>query len=157
MRLENARGLVVLVAEDPGTPEVMIFQRGGEVVLGAYKNQAWFYVPEGVEEFYIDIPLSRGHRIRRFSIWDPDGEIAWELNYHGDYYDGYDPLRIVINVEPGQAGRLWRLALPFHHLRVWAQNPAFHETGGDRFVMDPQIPPVYSIDKERFFMPDYNL
>jgi len=146
LRLDNAKRFVVPVVEPTDVPEVMVFGRGDRVGFGNYSAQLWFYVPEGTEEFYVEIPVVRGHHIRRMSIWGPDGQQVWDLNYHYYSYKGANPVRPAIKVQPEQAGRLWRIALP--------NNAGYLPICADySFIMDPQIPPVYAVDRTRWFMP----
>ena len=139
LKVENAGTLVVPVTEQTDIPEVMIFRAGEEVVLGRYNNQAWFYVPGDIDQFQVQIPLADGHYIQRISIWNPEGQRAWDMHYHRESYKGEDPVMAVIKVEPGQADRLWRITLPGNN---------------SRFTMDLKIPPVYSVARDRWFMPE---
>ncbi len=94
-------------------------------------------VPEGVEEFSIEsgFPHSRG----RITIWNPDGGRAWNYAYHSATHENGDRVRADVAVDPEHAGKLWRIGVPGHN------------AGPVEF--DPQIPPVFSTDRDRWFMP----
>ena len=119
---------------DLDIPEVIVAERGGpmaRVFSGQYRESSqglyWFYVPEGVERFRVDFPGYYGA-----AVWGPDGEKLWnQADHYGDE-DRYS--RAELEVAPGQAGQLWRIALA---------------TGN--FVMDGQIPPFFSVNRTRWF------
>lgn len=118
----------------PDVPEVMVFDstdQGTRAIGGTLGY--WFFVPEGVEQFEITFPSRSGPRqpINRASVWGPDNQRAWDLSYHNDDV----PVSAIITVPPGQDGKLWRA------------------TGGN-FIVDPQIPPVFSISRTKWFNPD---
>ncbi|MCA1809365.1 MAG: hypothetical protein LC725_07955, partial [Lentisphaerae bacterium] len=115
-----------------GTPEVFKFE---SVESGTHVEAAnygyWFHVPEGVESFWIEFTSNPPPRmpINRVSVWDPDGNRVWDQSYTGD-----PPERVEIAVSPEQSGKLWRA------------------TGGN-FIIDPRIPPCFSVSRGRWFNP----
>ncbi len=109
-------------------PEVLRFEpeaTGTTVSTGA--KGFWFHVPEGVDEFWIE--FSGSHHT---SVWSPDGKSVWS---HSMAYGEPNPERATIKVPVDQAGKLWRA------------------TGGD-FTIDPQIPPIFSVSRSRWFNPE---
>ncbi len=96
----------------------------------------WFHVPEGTEEFWIDFtdrPQAREYA-KRVSVWNPDGQRAWDHSYSLQD-DPPTPSRATLSVPEGMDGRLWRA------------------TGGD-FVIDPNIPPYFSVSQAKWFNPE---
>lgn len=139
LTVSDVKRFLVPVVKPVDIPEVLIFEPGQEVVFGNRDNQLWFLVPEGVKHFQVEIPLGDSWMAAsRSSIWSPDGERAWDLNYHRRTYTGGNPAKAMIEVPPGQDGKLWRITLP---------GP------GTRFRMDPKIPPIYATDSLRWFDP----
>ncbi len=117
----------------PEVPEVVYFETTAEGTFARGGSLGyWFYVPEGVAEFAISFPNRSGPRqpINRASVWNPQGERAWDRSYHNDDV----PVSAVITVPPGQDGKLWRV------------------TGGS-FIVDPQILPYFSISRGKWFNP----
>jgi hypothetical protein len=116
----------------PGVPEVLRFDPSSEgtpVQVG--RLGYWFLVPNGVEKFWIAFtgrPAPRQH-VNRVSVWDPDGRRVWDRSYHGD-----PPERVEITVPPDQDGKVWRA------------------TGGS-FIIDPEIPPYFSLSRAKWFNP----
>lgn len=123
-------GQVYVPVSNEQQPEVLTFpahpQMGGTAVDARVVGY-WFLVPEGSESFWIDFEDDRTGRV---AVWRPDGSLAWDRSYA----DGSPP-RVEIGVLPGQDGRLWRA------------------TGG-RFVLDPRIPPYFSIHRAKWFNPE---
>lgn len=117
----------------PGTPEVMVFAPGDEGTSVEAPGQGYhFKVPEGVGEFWIEFRRSGGGRapVNRVSVWNPDGERVYDRSYVGD-----PPDRVTMEVPPGQDGELWRA------------------TGGP-FIIDPRIPPYFSVSRSKWFNPE---
>lgn len=109
-----------------GTPEVIELD---EIQMGPAFSWTggkgyFFMVPPTVESFQITGIASR----QIAYILDPDGTVAWQ-------FDGAGTSSATITAPPGQRGRLWRIV-------------------ATDFTMDPQIPPIYSIDRDRWFDPD---
>lgn len=102
----------------------------------ARENRFWFLVPEGVEHF--EVRIFPG--LPRSTIWDPDGNIAWDSAYHPSVHEEVEQWIAKIDVSPEYADRLWRITFPGHR--------------GRGFRMDAQIPPVYALDPDRWFMPE---
>ena len=124
-------GDYVKVLEEPGLRGAFVEREDGSAAepgASGWTVQYWFFVPEDAETFYVDI--IRGSN--RVSIWDPEGGPAWDMQ------GGVISDRAEIEVEPGHAGRLWRITLP----RI------------GRFRLDERIPPVLAVNPERWFMPD---
>ncbi len=109
-----------------GTPEV--FELAEEQMDPAFSwtggEGYFFFVPADVEEFEVTGIASRNIAY----ILDPDGTVVWQ-------FSGSGTSSARITVPPAQRGRLWRIA-------------------GTDFIMDPQIPPIYSIDRDRWFDPE---
>lgn len=101
------------------------------------ESSFWFMVPEGVESFGLEFPI--GGTTGRISVWDPDGEAAWELNHHPSGYEGPDPAVVEIETAPDQQGRLWRITIP---------------GSSQGFVMDERIPQVFTTTPRRWFEGD---
>ncbi len=123
-------GKVVIPVAYPETPEVVKFEhteRGTSVPAGS--QGYWFYVPEDVGEFWID--FSESVRSSRVSVWNPDGERAWDRSYSRD--TGLE--RVSINVPSEQRGKLWKAT-------------------GASFRIDPQIPPYFSLRRRKWFNPE---
>lgn len=110
-----------------GTPEVIVLDedRMGPASVGAF---------DGAPAYFFFVP--RG--VTRFTvngvyakfgpkIRDPDGRVVWQAE-SGTY-------SAVIDVPSKHQGRLWRIV-------------------GSDFQMDPQIPPYYAIDPDRWFNPE---
>ncbi len=72
-----------------------------------------------------------GEYAKRVSVWNPDGERAWEHSYSLED----KPPHATLSVPEGMDGRLWRA------------------TGGD-FVIDPRIPPDFSVSRAKWFNPE---
>ena len=137
-RLRVPRGLDVPVSP-VDHPEVIVLAPEAGMPHSHREGRHWFMVPEDVEEFYVDVGFP--HAQGRITVWGPDGERVWNVNYHaGSHKDG-NSVRADIPVEPEQAGRLWRITVPGH--------------GGGSIKFDPQIPPVFSTDPTRWFMPKH--
>lgn len=139
----NVRGFLYLPLVHRDLPEVFVFESSeeGTAVPAAFGHaQYWFRVPGNVEEFWVEFPIPEGE-IGRFSIWSPDEERAWDLSFHEAHYDGPRPARAVVPVSSEHAGQLWRITYP-------------QTLGDDRgFLLDPQIPPIFSGSKEKWFDP----
>ncbi len=123
----------------PETPEVLGFTASGDGTrvqgdgilanAGYTERQGyWFRVPEDVEEFWIEFRENRA--VNRVSVWNPDGERVWDRAYPA----GERPSRTVIEVPAGQRGGLWRAS-------------------GGSFILDPKIPPYFSVRPEEWFDP----
>ncbi len=117
---------------DHGNQEVMIIEPGVELPGSYGEGRYWFMVPQGVTEFSITIPATRG----RATVWGPEGEKVWNLS---SFTGAEETVTAVIEVEPGQAGKLWRITYPF----LRGRGPIF----------DEQIPPVFATEKSRWFAP----
>lgn len=118
----------------PGTPEIMVFGADERIAAGNHREaQFWFMVPEGLDAFDIEIAAVRP-RNARFSVWDAEGALAWDLLTERDIVQ----TRAEIAVPPGQDGRLWRITAPVL---------------GFEFRMDPRIPPHYATEAGRWFGP----
>lgn len=129
-RLRTSASRFEIPFTDAGQPEVMVIERGGELPGSYGEGRYWFMVPDGVSEFSVTIPATRG----RTTVWGPDGDKVWNLSS----FAGTDSsVTAVITVEPDQAGRLWRITYPF----LRGRGPIF----------DEQIPPVFATDKSRWF------
>ncbi len=118
---------------DPEIPEVMVFDRTEQGTRVPAPGQGfWFMVPEDAGEFWIEFNRSGGGRVpvNRVSVWNPDGERAYDLSYSGD-----PPPRVSIEVPTGHAGKLWRA------------------TGGP-FLVDPQVAPYFSSTRTKWFDPE---
>ncbi len=118
----------------PDVPEVLqmpVTERGVETRSAAIGY--WFMVPEGVTEFRVRYEDPTGGRwpVIRGSVWNPDGERVWDLNFHNNDL----PVEAVITVPPQQAGKLWRVT-------------------GDNAILDPQIPPYVSTARSKWFDPE---
>ncbi len=130
-QIRRRHGRVLMPTAPPDVPEVMVFPRtesGTQVASGGPEIQYWFMVPPGVEEFWIDFSRAGGG-LNRVSVWNPSGVRVWDRSYSGDA-----PARARIEVSPADSGRLWRA------------------TGG-RFLIDPQIPPYFSVSRAKWFNP----
>ncbi len=138
LQLTNSRSLAVPVCQRSEVPEVIVTEPGEGINLLGYHDQVWFRVPEGIDEFTMELPLAKGSEVRRLSIWGPDGELVWDKSIYMDTYDGPNPISLTVPVGPGQAGRLWRITTPGAQLN---------------FSPDKRIPPVYSNDRGRWFLP----
>lgn len=117
----------------PDVPEVIEFDITDEGV--ATRGGAlgyWFKVPEGVREFWIryDTPTGGRRPLQRASVWNPDGERAWDRSFHNDDL----PVEALVTVPEGQDGKLWRAT-------------------GSNFEIDPQIPPYFSVSRTKWFDP----
>jgi hypothetical protein len=128
--LERRVAHVFFPLGDPGTPEIMTFERrpeGTTVVAGM--QGYWFMVPQGVDEFWIKF---NGGEIDRYSVWNPDGKRVCDV-----YGSAKEPEsgKINITVPPGQDGELWRV------------------TGGG-FLLDPGIPPYFAVTRGKWFLPE---
>ena len=118
-------------------PEVIRFMPSeGGISVRAPRLGYWFHVPEGVQEFWIDFTVrpTPGGYVNRVSVWNPDGELAWDRSYYLED-DAPTPPRATITVPEGMDGRLWRA------------------TGGD-FPIDPRIPPYFSLSRGKWFNPE---
>ncbi len=117
-------------------PEVIEFRTSeAGTRVTAPRMGYWFYVPEGVEEFWIDFtdgPRPRDY-VARVSVWAPDGKRMWDRSYSVED-DPPTPPRVTISVPPGMDGTLWRA------------------TGGN-FTIDPKIPPYFSLSGNKWFDP----
>jgi len=131
--LSDARRMRVFYPiADPDIPEVFRFDSSEGAPVQAGSLGYWFFVPEGVEKFWIRFTATASRRrpVNRASVWDPDGRRVWDRSYTGD-----PPGRVEIAVPAGQDGKLWRA------------------TGGN-FAIDPQIPPYFSLSRAKWFNPE---
>lgn len=135
--LHVARGIDVPVTA-VNAPEVIVVAEGGRIPRSHREGRYWFMVPEGVEAFTVEAGFPHAHG--RISIWGPNGERVWNHTYHAATHEGESTVKAEIPVAPGQAGQLWRITVPGH--------------GGGLITMDPQIPPVFATDRQRWFMPE---
>lgn len=132
-RFQRQHAGVYFPIADAGTPEVMRAdwnERGTRV--GAAGQGFYFKVPEDVTQFWIEFHRSGEGRApaNRATVWNPDGQRAWDLSYSGD-----PPERVLIEVSPEYAGKIWRA------------------TGGG-FTIDPIIPPYFSVTSGKWFNPE---
>ena len=135
----GSTGALYLPVAHRDVPEVFVrphSENGTWFSSGGVQSQVWFRVPEGVDEFWIDVAVPADHA-RRVSIWNPDMERAWDLNRFGPE-EGELSTRAVVRVAPEHAGKLWRITQPGLH-------------GG--FRIDPQIPPIFSVSRQKWFDP----
>lgn len=121
-------------------PEVLVFPEGGPVPRGHWFRQYYFMVPREMQSFWMEFELPRPFREhgRRMSIWDPDGNLAWNWEALLPDHPGETVIRAVVEVPVQYQGKLWRVTLPgISH----------------SFTFDPRIPPVFAHDPERWFDP----
>lgn len=129
-RLGRTYGNTALPLARPETLEVVKFEptdRGTSVSSRA--QGYWFYVPEEVEEFWIE--FGGTGNVNRVTVWNPEGNRAWDLSYSAET----PPERVVIDVPPEHRGALWKA------------------TGGS-FEIDPRIPPYFSLRRTKWFNPE---
>lgn len=123
----NLRGIRMPISES-GVSEVIVLDepRMGPAAVGAIHGPPgyFFYVPEHVAKFSVAEVYSRFGPMIR----NPDGEVMW---HHTEQGRG----NAEIIVPPEHRGRLWRIV-------------------GSDFIMDPQIPPYYAVDRDRWFNPN---
>lgn len=124
-----------------GTPEVLL-PEDASLGWAVWTSQYWFRMPEDVETFEAAFDVRGDHReVRRMSIWDGDGELAWDHNQ--TTYDLEPREHVVVeaavDVPADQRGVLWRVTLPGRN-------------GGFRFHGD--IRPVFAVSSDRWFDPD---
>ncbi len=140
LHVAGTQRLVVPVVLESDAKEVIVAEPGGRVDIAGYHNQLWFYVPEGVESFDVELAIhSKGNTVRRFSIWAPDGELVWNDNYYKPSHRGGKSYKLSIPVKPEQAGQLWRVTEPGGYLY---------------FKPEAVIPPYFSSDVRRWFRPE---
>ncbi len=111
-------------------PEVMELAPAAALPRAGREARYTFMVPEDVETFTVRFDEA----LRRLTVWDPDGNRAWDTNH------SEDPLVAVITVKPEHRGKLWRIT-------------AATTGSAPRIYLDPQIPPVIAIDPHRWFNP----
>lgn len=109
----------------------------GQLVSAAGLAEYWFMVPQGVEGFEVRID-DYGIRTFKASVWTPQRKRAWSVSLSGDLPHGLDEIVAEVSVDPADAGKLWRLALP-DRVRSWR--------------MDDKIPQVFSAHPARWFQP----
>lgn len=128
--LEKRVARVFYPLGDPYTPEIMTFERHPEgTPVTAGMQGYWFMVPEGISEFWIAFS---GREVDRYSVWNPEGKRV--VDVYGSAEEA-ESGQIKITVPPGQDGKLWRA------------------TGGG-FLLDPKIPPYFSVTREKWFLPE---
>lgn len=124
----------------PGTPEVIEADPANSLGMAMQKCQYWFYVPEGTNAFSVNFHVAPPfQQARRLSIWSPDGKLAWDWQ---EVLRGVKKARDVkanIKVAPEYQGKLWRITVP---------------GSSDGLKTSPEIPPFYSVDRERWFLPN---
>ncbi len=127
-RFRRQQGGVFFPLGDYNVPEVVDFGNGetGASVPAAGRGW-WFYMPEDLEEFWIEFSSARW--TNRLSVWNPDGDRVW------DGYGENEAQRAELTVPNEHAGRLWRV------------------TGGS-FQLDPRIPPYLSVSRPKWFDPE---
>jgi len=127
-RLRRRVGFVFFPLTEPEVPEVIAFPKGPDGTETRAGGQGyWFTVPKGTKEFWVRY----GGRVTdRFSVWNPDGQ-----RVHDGYPVAEESTNINVKIEPGQDGKLWRV------------------TGGS-FIIDPQIPPYFSVTRTKWFDPE---
>ncbi len=125
----------------PGTPEVLEVPVGGPVPRGHFFRQYYFFVPADMASFWLEFEVRAPFREvgRRITIRDPDGELAWDRQVLAHTYGGETAVRAEIEVAPEHRGRLWQVTLPGITYR---------------FTFDPNIPPYFALDPDRWFMPE---
>lgn len=129
-------GEIALPVAEPEVPEVVLFPRteAGTVVSGGgFGVQFWFYVPEGVREFWIEFDGTQSD-FNRVSVWNADRQRVWDHSYTKEPADRL-PERVTIVVPPGQDGRVWGAS-------------------GGRFLIDSTIPPYFSTSRVKWFNPE---
>ncbi len=131
-RTIRTHGSVRLPATPPNVPEVLVFPvttDGIQVASARPELQYFFKVPKDVSEFWIEFTDSSGE-FSRVSVWNPDGERAWDKSYTSER-----PGRITIPVPVDQRGRIWGAS-------------------GSAFVIDPRVPPFFSQTRGKWFDPE---
>ncbi|MFN2352666.1 MAG: hypothetical protein ABR497_12045 [Kiritimatiellia bacterium] len=127
-RFRRQQGALFFPLGDHDVPEVVDFGTGDSGASVPVAGAGWwFFVPEGVGQFWIEFGSGRWQN--RFSVWNADGERVW------DGYGEDEAQRVEVTVPSAQAGRLWRA------------------TGGS-FRLDPRIPPYLSVSRPKWFNPD---
>ncbi len=139
--LDLGKRSVMLPLSPPDTPEVLIPAANEKVGEGAEFAQYWFVVPKGVKSFRLEIDNVKyinNEWLRQYMLWDPDGRQVWVYRQLASEHDPQQASVVAeVQVNPGQAGRLWRLTLPGRR--------------GAGFRLDPQIPRALSHDPSRWF------
>lgn len=120
------------------TPEVLMIEPGVPLSAFHHRNQMWFKVPQHLEQFTLSVPV--GSTPRRASIWNPRGERVWDLNHHPGSHDGGRNIEATIPVAAEDRGKLWRVTFP----------------GGEPVILDPLIPRIFAIERNRWFDPADN-
>lgn len=135
----------------PDVPEVIVdIERDSMRASGSQRAQFWFYVPEGVESFWVEFDNVEHfrQRMRQNIIWNPDGREVWaHRQLAADRDPDVETIRAEIEVDPEHTGRLWRVT-----------KPGYWSAGGrrtDEVRFDPQIPPVLTHSPDRWFDPDF--
>lgn len=128
-RFRRRTGNVFFPLSENSVKEVITFPtRPSGTAVTAGGQGYWFFVPEGVEEFWIEFHGQANRPTQRVSVWSPNGERIV------DEYTGGDGARFSIPMSANQAGQMWRA------------------TGGS-FVIDPAIPPYFSVAQRKWFDP----
>lgn len=118
------------------SPEVLIVEPSTPLRAFHHRNQLWFKVPKNIDTFTVTVPV--GNSPRRVSVWNPNGERAWDYNHHPATHTGERTITGEITVRPEDAGKLWRITFP----------------GSEPVILDPRIPPLFSVDRCRWFEPE---
>ncbi|MCA1808422.1 MAG: hypothetical protein LC725_03010 [Lentisphaerae bacterium] len=125
--LKRRSGFIFFPLTGPGVPEVLTFPRDAKGTRVQAGGQGyWFMVPEGTQEFWIE--LGAGRPTSRYSVWNPQGERVFS-GYPTD-----EVQKIDIGVDSGLDGKLWRV------------------TGGN-CTIDPKIPPYFAVTRSKWFDP----
>lgn len=129
---------LTLPISPPDTPEVLVLD-DRDVGRGRGTTQFWFMVPEGVDTFTLrfDNPSFFRQDTRRITVWNPDGEVAWDFHQLARDHDGED-IEATVSVPEAHAGELWRVTLPGNRSSV-------------PFTLDADLPAVLTHEPNRWF------
>ena len=140
----------------PDVPEVMVFENeDGEVRVGPASNFAsyWFNVPEQMETLRVRFNVPRyydkDHPLVRFTIWNPEREIAWAEEFDRSAHPGRTVVEAEVPIPEEHRGGMWRIYLPHERLQETSGGqwkPAFEIFGG--------VEPVFSVSPDRWFRPE---
>jgi hypothetical protein len=141
-RTHTGAGTLMIPLTPPDVPEVMAFERdeqGTHVGMGIFESQYWFQPPSGLTNFWVEFH----HPAPMDSIWDPTGQRVWVEHAAGEEGNrkvhGIPIRRVTLRIPADQAGRPWRITRPGWNFG---------------FVMDPAIPPYFSVSRKKWFHPE---